>query len=106
MCVLYLAHLTLSLPWLMELMGESGWKLVSALPSHSSAVTALANGARGARQLVSGGLQQEPGLPVRSHLRWLLAGRPGSRLGCCSFMGQAYLQNLGQASKLKNVHSD
>ncbi len=51
--VFSLAHLTLSLPWLMEL-----W---------------------GARQLVSGGLQQKPGLPARSHLWWLLAGRPGSR---------------------------
>jgi len=37
----------------MELMGESGWKLVSALPSLSNVVTALANGARGGGQTAS-----------------------------------------------------
>jgi hypothetical protein len=38
-------------------------------------------------QLVSGGLKQKPGLLARSHLWWLMAGRPGSRQGCWSFRG-------------------
>ncbi len=39
----------------------TGWKLASFLLWSSNVVIALANGARGARQLVSGDLQQKPG---------------------------------------------
>ena len=64
--VFSLAHLTLSLPWLMEL-------CKGCIRPDSS-------------------FQGSPTEARPTCHRWLLAGRPGSRLGCCgSFRGQAYL---------------
>ncbi len=88
--------------------GGSSWKLVSVLPCPSNVVTALANGAlqgvNQARQLISGVSNRSQAYLPGPTTRWLLAGRPGSRLGECKSIHQEYfLANVKLRVKTSNV---
>ncbi len=64
-------YLTLSLPWLMVGALADGIMLRVAMVDRTEARPTCQEP------------PQVPGIPVRSHHRWLLAGRPGSRQGGC-----------------------